>query len=104
VEILKKEFMYCIYLKENGEKCIHIEGKLNSVDRLIELLAEASQQKENPVVLDLSKTDSISEECMKKLKVIKTVYNIKFRNYSLYLEMQLNLHNLLPVNPLAAER
>jgi anti-anti-sigma regulatory factor len=103
--------MYYIYRsEEKNSSVIHIEGRLDSVDKMIELIPEFdyfhrkepfaenyiySVKNDQGIIIDLAKLEFISEDCLKVFQKFKSIYKIKFRNYSLYIEMQLNEYGLL---------
>lgn len=107
--------MSYIYEKNtDGFPVIHIEGKLDDIDKIVKLIpefynihnedktpglnfykSESVDKKDKQIILDLSKVDLISNECLKLFQKYKSIYNLKFQNYSLYIEMQLEEFGLL---------
>ncbi len=101
------------YFYSSGKKdnsVIHIEGRLDSVENLVRLIPEMDyiyqvSKREayddsdigNSCVIsiDLEKLEFISEECLKMFQKLKSIYNIKFQNYSLFIEMKLSEFELL---------
>ena len=99
--------MYCIHLdgrQGRGHPSICIEGRLDCAPSLeLELTSILQKLHVSPgsrmhggVVIDLEKVESICAECFKVFQRIQNHYPMEFRGYSLFLEMQLNDHHLLP--------
>ncbi len=93
--------MHYIYRKKsNNNTIIYVKGRLESVNKLIMQIPELDinmKEDKKDIVLDLSEAEFISEETLKYFQRLKTRYNIpiRFKNYSLYIEMRLEEFNLL---------
>lgn len=96
--------MFYLYsTDEENIPVLFIEGRLNSVDEIEKLIAQKltsnsndrEYQKDQLIIIDLSKTEFISEKCFRAFQHIGLKNKIEFRNYSLYIGMQLNEYKLL---------
>ena len=98
--------MYCIHLdrQAHGNPVICMEGRLECSTSLeLELNKILGQLWNSPesyidagIYIDLGKVESICDECYKGFQRIQRRYPIRFKGYSLFLEMQLNDYHLLP--------
>ncbi len=98
--------MYCIHLdgEVQGNPAICIEGRLEDATNIeLELNKILRHLRDSPefnvalgIYIDLGKVESICDECFRAFQRIQNRYPIRFRGYSLFLEMQLIDHQLLP--------
>ena len=95
-----------IYRKETEKKTvIYIKGRLESVITLTQHIPEFdlimredySDVSRKEIILDLAEAEFISEDTLRYFHRLKSEYKIpvRFVNYSLYIEMQLEEFNLL---------
>ena len=101
--------MYVYRKASEKNHVIHIEGRLDSLyNMMIKLIPELDDIKTSDIMnnersiqntiiinIDLSKLEFISEECLRLFQKLKTIYNIKFQNYSLFIEMKFIEYDLL---------
>ncbi|MBM2846253.1 MAG: hypothetical protein HW407_1565 [Bacteroidetes bacterium] len=99
--------MYCIHLggqQGQSNPIVCIEGRLDCASSLeLELTNILQKLQDSPgfctdlgMFIDLEKVESICAECFKVFQRIQNHYPIQFRGYSLFLEMELIDHHLLP--------
>ena len=91
--------MHCIHVNSSDavHPTIYIEGRLDAatvieteLHSILERFKDASE-----IYIDLSKAESICEECFKVFHSIRMRYPIMFQGYSLFAETQLISHDLL---------
>ena len=98
--------MHYIYRKETEKNTvIYIKGRLESVTMLTRYIPEfdlimredQSSGSRKEILLDLAEAEFISEDTLKYFHRLKSEYEIpvRFVNYSLYIEMQLEEFKLL---------
>ncbi len=98
--------MHYIYRKDSsGGSIIYIKGRVESVNKLVKQIPEFDDSgvetgkpvEKKEIILDLAEVEFISEETLRFFQRLKVNYGIpiKFRNYSLYIEMQLEDFKLL---------
>ena len=98
--------MHYIYRKDSsGSSIIYIKGRVESVNKLVKQIPEfedsgnetGKHMDVKEITLDLAEVEFISEDTLKYFQRLKLNYGIpvKFRNYSLYIEMLLEDFNLL---------
>lgn len=98
--------MHYIYREETDKNTvIYIKGRLESVTMLkryipeFDLIMREDQSKESKkeIILDLAEAEFISEDTLKYFHRLKSEYKIpvRFVNYSLFIEMQLEEFKLL---------
>ncbi len=101
--------MYLLHsYKNNDNLIVCIEGRLDSeeeIERLLDdyfLMNKVTSENQfyterniTSLTLDLSKTDFISEKCLKLFQKYITSNKIEFKNYPLYIGMRLEEFSLL---------
>jgi len=107
-----RQIMYIYRLEEENKVIIYIEGRIDSVEKMLSLVPELDYTKRKvpfskresvindysemeELVLDFERLEFISDECLQFFSKLKSIYNIKFRNSSLYIEMKLKEYKLL---------
>gem|GEM_PF-5453583 len=106
-----RQIMYIYRLEEENKVIIYIEGRIDSVEKMLSLVPELDYTKRKvpfskresvindysemeELVLDFERLEFISDECLQLFSKLKSIYNIKFRNSSLYIEMKLKEYKL----------
>ena len=91
---------YLNSVNEEKQLILFIEGRLNSFEEIEKIVSEtlSSNNNDKTLVIDLSKTDSINEKCLKAFQQLGLNHKLEFRNYSLYIGTLLNDYDLIKIN------
>lgn len=92
--------MHYIHLEKSVHNLltVHVEGRLDNALIIEEELKEILQGVGNikNIHINMQKVESISEECFKMFQRLQDKHSIKFEHYSLFVELQLIDHQLIP--------